>query len=124
MSQHHFTSLEQAKKLLELGVPKTSADMYCFRDVAGNLYYNMVPSWQPIFSKQRFWDNFPHDYAPIWSVGQLQWIIKVCATDEDKKEKIFTELGIWPGPQIEFLVLEFLNNDPINPIIDLSKLKD
>lgn len=121
MSQHHFTSPEQAKKLLELGVPKTSADMYCFRDIAGNLYYNMVPSWQPIFSKQRFWDNFPHDYDPIWSVGQLQWIIKVCAIDEVEKEKAFTELGIFPGSQVNLLVQMFSEN---SPVMNLSKLED
>ena len=121
MSQHHFTTPEQAKALLELGVPQTSADMYCFRDVAGNLYYNMVPSWQPIFSKQRFWDNFPHDYIPIWSVGQLQWIIKVCATDDVEKEKAFTELGIFPGPQVNLLVQMFSEN---SPVMNLSKLED
>lgn len=121
--QHHFTTPEQAKALLELGVPQTSADMYCFRDVAGNLYYNMVPSWQPIFSKERFWNNFPHDYTPIWSVGQIVEICLTCIdhyTGDDRLifDKDTLRLGI-----IECLIATIKGacNDGD---IDLSKLED
>ena len=118
--QHHFTTPEQATRLLELGVPQTSADMYCFRDVAGNLYYNMVPSWQPIFSKQRFWDNFPHDYIPIWSVGRLMEILRKCIERNDDKEVIFMDLTYKQGPIVNLLMDVFEDM----PVMDFSKLED
>lgn len=124
--QHHFTTPEQATRLLELGVPQTSADMYCFRDVAGNLYYNMVPSWQPIFSKERFWKNFPHDYTPIWSVGQLIWILGKLLTPPQRLQfatgfpshKLILD---YTGTFVLYLC-EFIENGII--ITDFSKLED
>lgn len=121
MGLHHFTTPEQSKQLLELGVPKTSADMYCYRDVAGNYYYCMVPSWAPYYTQEKFWNNFPHDYIPIWSVGQMIWIIKKCLTNDEDKDVVFTELAYNNRPQAELLVQMFSENARV---MDLSKLED
>ncbi len=121
--QHHFTTPEQAKALLELGVPQTSADMYCFRDVAGNLYYNMVPSWQPIFSKERFWNNFPHDYIPIWSVGRLIEIIRECATNWVFRNTVIETLMTPTTDNVDVLV-RLMTADECKSDLDFSKLED
>ena len=94
--------------------------MYCYRDIAGNLYYCMVPSWTPYFTKEKFWNNFPHDYRPIWSVGQLLYILKECIGRDDDKEVIFMDLTYKQGPIIGLLMDIF--ND--KPVMNLSKLED
>lgn len=63
MLQNNFTTPEQSKRLLELGVPRRSADEY--RDQKGYRH-----SLEGILDVELFFQNFP-DYFPCWSVGRL-----------------------------------------------------
>lgn len=82
--QNNFTTPEQSKRLLELGVPADSADCYFFID--GNKY-NGVP--RPFFLFPRTYEyiqDFNSAYGdkifPCWSVGRLLEIYLRCADRE------------------------------------------
>ena len=81
----YYTSIEQSKKLLELGMCPESADMYWFRDD------NEIPR---VFSKDMMHDSASVTY-PCWSVGALiKALNETCDRCEidlriDKKWNIF-----------------------------------
>lgn len=69
--KHHFTTLEQSKKLLELGLPLTSADMFYrpTRDEYGNVdgYFD-----QPeIMTDNAMMFFHQCNYVPCWSLSTL-----------------------------------------------------
>ena len=70
--QKDYTTPEQSKRLLELGVPVDSAD--CYYD-----------SWRQIQWRQLkdldhdFFQKYNH-YTPCWTVGRLITISRVCST--------------------------------------------
>ena len=59
--QNNFTTHEQSKRLLELGVPEWTADCYFRLD----LYSSKT---EMCFTKG---DSLLHHYTPCWSVGRL-----------------------------------------------------
>lgn len=71
----YYTTIEQSKKLLELGLNPTTADMYYFLDTtpAGNIY---IPSL--MFIEKHLKSRMP-EYAkgdiPCWSLGALLELI-------------------------------------------------
>jgi hypothetical protein len=72
--QSNFTTIEQSKRLLELGVPAWTAD--CF-------YHNVVdehPKVSYIDGDRDFKWNLECEYAPkpCWSVGRLIEIYHIC----------------------------------------------
>ena len=78
--QNNFTTPEQSKRLLELGVPADSADCYFFQDAKK---YDGVP--RPFFLFPRTYEfvmDFNAAYGdkvlPCWSVGRLIEIIMIC----------------------------------------------
>ena len=72
--QFNYTTQEQAIKLLEIGVPKNSADGYYDSD--GDLFvFNADRSAKEFFEKNP-------SYIPCWSVGRLEEIFDIC--DKDK----------------------------------------
>ena len=73
--QNNFTTTEQSKRLLELGVPRWSADEY--RDQKGYRH-----SLDGILDVELFFQNFP-DYLPCWSVGRLIEIFVIARGYED-----------------------------------------
>lgn len=93
--QSNFTTPEQTKRLLELGVPANSADCY----------YNDIfckSDWQnaPIYIRQsvseidsHFFENAHAGHVyPCWSVGKLMEILKTCITDINELYEIFEYL--------------------------------
>ena len=80
--QNDFTTPEQAKRLLELGVPADSAD--CFYDkhfFGGNIVQTrMYREW----SKRHdlFSGIFRDIITPCWSVGRLIEIYELCYAQE------------------------------------------
>lgn len=75
--QCNFTTPEQSKRLLELGVPADSADLFYSKfecETFGNIptlcydkkYSDIVP------------DGYEKDYLPCWSVGRLIEIYHIC----------------------------------------------
>lgn len=80
--QNNFTTPEQSKRLLELGVPADSADCFitrphttvntCVVDVLRDELYSKT---------EKFTDFF--EYLPCWSVGRLMEIITMCHLSKD-----------------------------------------
>lgn len=80
--QNNFTTTEQSKRLLELGVPAWTADCWRWFDEDNPLEIN-VRSVQEDLS-----NNFFNDYTnvlPCWSVGRLIEIHRICSTLPDEE---------------------------------------
>lgn len=72
--QNNFTTPEQSKRLLELGVPVDSADMYYKHTMlAPYIFIDGV-----LFSEY----TKVEDIEPCWSVGRLIEILRICQKDE------------------------------------------
>ena len=77
--QNNFTTPEQSKRLLELGVPADSADCYLNSDsvimLNGKTFqenYN-----EDLDLARLHLIEYPH-YIPCWSVGRLMEIFAIC----------------------------------------------
>lgn len=105
--QNNYTTREQAKRLLELGVPKESADCY-FAPAAGQI--KVKPSF--------FF--YPDD--PRWSAGRLIEIYNICANSMPGMQ---LELDSEPESctYIEMIIasFEFAADDGL---LDFSKLEE
>ena len=77
--QYNFTTLEQSKRLLELGVPADSADCY----LNGNSIIMLNgKTFQENYNEdldlaRLHLMEYPH-YLPCWSVGRLMEIYGIC----------------------------------------------
>ena len=73
--QNNFTTPEQSKRLLELGVPADSADlMYDISEIERETYDF------PTFVYGRFSRYTDGLYVPCWSVGRLIEIYHICVS--------------------------------------------
>ena len=72
--QNNFTTVEQSKRLLELGVPANSADFARFQD---NEFPEILYSTYDEYMQKLVFTE-PEEYTPCWSVGRLISLIKVC----------------------------------------------
>lgn len=70
--QSNFTTPEQSKRLLELGVPAWTADEYL--DENGLRY-----SLDGVLDVGLYFQSFPND-TPCWSVGRLIEIYHICVS--------------------------------------------
>ena len=77
--QNNFTSPEQSKRLLELGVPADTSD--CYHDLSlnrrGMLSINGV--WSLDVPYNHFFSDGKHRFLPCWSVGRLIEIYFICS---------------------------------------------
>ena len=89
--QNNFTTPEQSKRLLELGMPEDSADCYYshyIKTYAHSLYTEIL--WhRPRFiteDNKPVWNAILMDgtqtYLPCWSVGRLIEIYELCYAQE------------------------------------------
>ena len=125
--QNNFTTPEQSKQLLELGVPADSADGYYSRDDGYRggawVYPKLFESDNP---KDKVNFNSCYEggitmYYPLWSVGRLQEIAKICAKE---KEYYYTSVDTVAHQEdfVEWWVKHFTLTD--NVLFDFSKLED
>lgn len=125
--QNNFTTPEQSKRLLKLGVPADSADGYYtnFTDGCYAKYPNYI-----CYRDIKWWDA---DVTPSWSVGRLMEIISRCYNWRESCDINFTGgcLGIprytytdnYIGGAINFIIKEIENVVKTNNI-DFSKLEE
>ena len=68
MKTKHYTSIEQSKRLVKLGLDPETADM-----LYSPLYKEgKVDSYKDIpFMKEAFNNELPYDFLPCWSLGAL-----------------------------------------------------
>jgi hypothetical protein len=100
--QNNFTTPEQSKRLLELGVPADSADMYYHKEIGFTSFYSepeVIPSCE-LFSTGN--PVYIHD-IPCWSVGRLIEIMKICNHPDDV-EQVFCELEYSKKNFVELIV--------------------
>lgn len=109
--QNNFTTHEQSKRLLELGVPDWTADCVTSR-YGGDTFFEQD---RHLFRKCIDSDN----YVPCWSVCRLIEICKIC---EPKKyyEQLCEELQ-YSKNYCVVIISHIIAN---LPIIDFSKLDD
>ena len=76
--QNNFTTPEQSKRLLELGVPADSADYYLLRThTKGDTFIVEVLHDELYLKKDKFTNML--EYLPCWSVCRLIEIYNLCA---------------------------------------------
>lgn len=130
--QNNFTTPEQSKRLLELGVPADSADLYTS---LGFENLTWIRNTKNELSKD-FFDaliNGKSANIPIWSVGRLIEIISLCYNWNESLDVRFTGgcLGIprythknnYLGGAIGFIVRE-IEKAIMTKSIDFSKLEE
>jgi len=113
--QNNYTTPEQSKRLLKLGVPADSADC-CLRRILTDGGY--CETWRvDIFD---FIGQIHDDYLPCWSVGRLMEIYDTCDAEYMHKGwDCYFDLTI---DYIEFVVRMFEFDIPRGKI-DLSRLE-
>ena len=118
--QKNFTTPEQSKRLLELGVPADSADCYLNGDsviiLKGKTFqenYN-----EDLDLARLHLIEYPH-YIPCWSVGRLIEIMKICA--KPKEQATIAEEMLYCEDLVELLVYMIEVN---KQVIDFSKLEE
>lgn len=84
-----YTTPEQSKRILALGVPAKSANMYYYDMGSGFIY---AP--EMIESKKDSDDLVSGDprYLPCWTTGRLMWIINKCVPKPALRLLIFMNL--------------------------------
>lgn len=106
--QNNFTTPEQSKRLLELGVPADSADMYYHKDI-GFTDFHLEPEVIPageLFST----GNQVYIYdIPCWSVGRLIEIMHICYHPDDV-DQVFCELA-YPKKNLVEIIVEFMEEN-------------
>ena len=114
--QNNFTTYEQSKRLLELGVPADSSDFYYDKDEVeiDEITHPYIFPFNRKFSNYN--DMF---YLPCWSVGRLMEICKICEPKKDY-EQLCEELQYSKNYCVVIISHIIVNL----PIIDFSKLED
>ena len=75
-SKSNYTTIEQSKQLLELGLPSDSADcVYELKQVGTKMIMSSIPDVIPNTMKLTWNDK----RIPCWSVGQIIEIMNVCS---------------------------------------------
>lgn len=113
--QSNFTTVEQSKRLLKLGVPADSADCYWFDERDLMFLKDELYSEE---AKDGEWVRAT-DYAPCWSVGRLIEIMKICA--KPKEQAIMVNEMLYCKDLVELLVYMIAAN---KQVIDFSKLEE
>ena len=109
--QQTYTTIEQSKRLLELGLPKATADMYYSAIGIIDEYFD-IPTVCAASTFSGYID------LPCWSVGRLIDIL--LALRETHTLELYNNP---PVPTIESIVL-IVENDVHAGRIDFSKLED
>lgn len=110
--QSNFTTPEQSKRLLELGLPSWTADCYFRLD----LYSYKT---EMCFTKE---DNILHHYTPCWSVGRLIEIAKICSKSRYALRGLFLFLDECEADECMSQVMDYF--EICNYQFDFSKLEE
>lgn len=112
--QNCFTTPEQSKRLLEIGVPADSADCY--------LYNVREYGWRSFIRQPYYNENvLCGGSIPCWSVGRLIEIITICCNHySGNNDIIFNQAAVNHGT-IECLIA-YLAIEKKDVSVDFSKL--
>ena len=86
-----YTTPEQSKRLLELGVPAKSANMYYYDMGSGFIY---APDMIESKKDSDYLVSGDSRYLPCWTTGRLLWIINKCVEARYDRLVIFMNLNL------------------------------
>lgn len=112
-----YTTPEQSKRLLALGVPANSANMYYYYDFGTGFIY--APD---LLDDIEDFDD-PR-YLPCWTTGRLMWIINKCVPKSYNRFLIFTNMNLH---QIaDFIEMNLITYEVLvqQEMIDFSRLEE
>jgi hypothetical protein len=120
--QNNFTNPEQSKRLLELGVPEWTADLYFYEEgcISNDDEPSGVIPYGEVYednSRETMFSSYVE--LPCWSVGRLIEIMKICA--KPKEQAIMVEEMLYCKDLVELLVYMIEANQQV---IDFSKLEE
>lgn len=127
--QNNFTTPEQSKRLLKLGLPADSADMLYFATENSKENYNRGIFYETPVVLRR--DNILHEPTtntfPCWSVGRLMDIELICREQIEGMvpRLIFTRETTWApasGRDMLETIINFMEKGGFK--YDFSKLED
>ena len=130
--QNNFTTPEQSKRLLELGVSADSADCFysCYIKTYSHSEYTEIIWIRPRFITD---DNNPNwnarlmdgtqTYLPCWTVGRLIEICLKCSTLEQRQVRFFCN---GDDDYYDFMAytINILESGVITNHMDFSKLEE
>lgn len=111
-----YTTPEQSKRLLALGVPANSANMYYYDFGTGFIYAPDLLDDIEDFDDPR--------YLPCWTTGRLMWIINKCVPKSYNRFLIFTNMNLH---QIaDFIEMNLITYEVLvqQEMIDFSRLEE
>lgn len=116
--QNNFTTPEQSKRLLKLGVPADSADMFYF--AIGNSKENydrgIFYETPDVLKRGNIFHELTKNTLPSWSVGRLIEIRDICAN-------YYITHADFNGNYIEDIIISFYAIHATNGF-DFSKLEE
>ena len=118
--QNNFTTPEQSKRLLELGVPADSADMYYH---LANYQYYVRDEFS--IKQNDFFEFYKNIFYPCWSVGRLMEIFDICCyseTDVNEKWENYNELH--KGQTYINYIMYVFDHNYMCGKLNFSKLED
>lgn len=126
--QNNFTTPEQSKRLLKLGVPAWTADLYFYEEdcISNNDEPSGVIPYDEVYednSKETTFSSYVE--LPCWSVGRLVEIYCLCSRHESVQFFFYKDENL-----INSLIAELADNVNQNKMwntneyIDFSKLEE
>ena len=116
--QNDYTTPEQSKRLLELGVPADSANLYHHLENKG-IYVRTEFQYK----QKDFFNFYKNIFYPCWSVGRLMEIIDICEIDARGEEYPTTKMI---KDEIKMDYIDYLVGTVrmMLPRLDFSKLEE
>jgi hypothetical protein len=115
--QNNFTTPEQSRKLLELGIPDWTADCYFYEEgsIADDSTPQVVPFGEPYEDSSTETMFSSYISLPCWSVGRLVEIFLLCTP--------YRDIALDKSDLIEEMIFSlFLAK--IDRLLDFSKLEE
>lgn len=109
--QNNFTTPEQSKMLLELGVPADSADQVYYDDIMWGAH-EFIPNDRTYSEIVAGYENIS---IPCWSVGRLMEIYDIC---------VIEDTGSWANYTARLNYMNYLVASFETSKFDFSKLED
>lgn len=111
-----YTTPEQSKRLLALGVPANSANMYYYDFGTGFIYTPDLLDGMEDFDDPR--------YLPCWTTGRLMWIINKCVPKSYNRFLIFTNMNL--HKIADFIEMNLITYEVLvqQKMIDFSRLEE
>lgn len=121
--QYNFTTPEQSKMLLDLGLPAWTADCDYYEEgyIPKDAYPNVVPPEEHYrdMSCQRGFSEYIN--LPSWSIGRLMEIYSICIKDDtDEHWPLHSSVESVGFTYMDHVINRFVTNKEI----DYSKLEE